>query len=95
MSTAGGMTGNGSAYNSTNGASLTYNKSTTDDVLLRSPLITTTGYTGINLSFDFKVDGESGADYGSLLYSINGSNYYSIEGTSTGPYVGGNNCDDP
>lgn len=88
VSTSGGMTGSGSAYNSTNGASLTYDNTTSDDVLLRSPLVTTTGYTGINLSFDFKADGESGADYGSLLYSYNGSSYFSIEGTSTGPYVG-------
>ncbi|MEZ4775317.1 MAG: T9SS type A sorting domain-containing protein [Bacteroidia bacterium] len=84
----GGMTGTGSAYASSDGINATYDNTTVDDVILSTPQIDGTAYSGMEVSFDFKCNGESGADYGRLYYSLNGTSFTLIEGTTTAPYVG-------
>jgi hypothetical protein len=85
----GGMSGTYSIYNSSDGANPIYDNATADDIILRTPLIDATGLSGMELSFDFRCNGENGADYGRLYYSFDGFSYFLIEGNSTtGPYVG-------
>ncbi|MEZ4826706.1 MAG: T9SS type A sorting domain-containing protein [Bacteroidia bacterium] len=84
----GGMTGSGSAYVSDDGVNPTYDNTVAEDPLISTPQIDGTGYTGQEITFDFKCNGESGADYGRLYYSLNGTTFFLIEGTTTAPYVG-------
>jgi hypothetical protein len=71
----GGMTGTRSAYITQDAASrtLTYDITSTSRRRLVSPAINTVGTTNLQLSFDYKVEGESGTttvwDYGRLMYS--------------------------
>lgn len=86
--TNGLMSGTRSCYVSRNGSALSYTATAASSSALRSPLINATGFTGMQLSFDFKCAGESGYDYGTLAYSTNGTNYTLIDGTTTAPFVG-------
>ncbi|MDX2248928.1 MAG: T9SS type A sorting domain-containing protein [Bacteroidia bacterium] len=86
--TNGGMTGSGSAYVSDDGVNPTYDNTAAEDPLISTPQIDATAYAGQEITFDFKCNGESGADYGRLYYSLNGTTFFLIEGTTTAPYVG-------
>ncbi|TAE46840.1 MAG: T9SS C-terminal target domain-containing protein [Bacteroidetes bacterium] len=83
----GSLSGNKCAYFSRNGDVFAYNPLSTRDVVLQSAPINATGLSGLTLSFDFKAEGENAADYGRLVYSLNGVNYFTIEGSTTTPYV--------
>ena len=75
----GAMTGTRSAYITQNTGTrpLTYSVTAPDTTLLVSPSINTTGYTNLELSFNYKCNGEAGYDFGALMY-----------GTSpTGPFT--------
>ncbi|WP_291726529.1 T9SS-dependent choice-of-anchor J family protein [Bernardetia sp.] len=72
----GGITGNNSAYitNNTTSRLPEYSTGSTSRTRLVSPAINTVGSTNLQLSFNFKVDGESYSsgnvyDYGRLMYS--------------------------
>ncbi|MEZ4850918.1 MAG: hypothetical protein R3B93_20320 [Bacteroidia bacterium] len=85
----GGMNGTYSLYNSNSFPTAGYDNATQDDIGIRTPLIDATGESGLEITFDYKCNGESGADYAVFYYSFNGTNYFFIEGNSvTGPYVG-------
>ncbi|MEO1049799.1 MAG: T9SS type A sorting domain-containing protein [Bacteroidota bacterium] len=77
-----------SAYAAESGLT-TYQKDVTTQMGLRSPVIDATGVSGMTLEFDFIADGESGSDFGSLWYQLDGSSLTTIiEGSTTSPYVG-------
>ena len=99
----GGMTGTRSAYITQNviTRSLTYNINTTTATRLVSPAISTVGATNLQLSFDFKVEGESYTgsgnvyDYGRLMYSTSPTGPYTnitgpADNTSTGTTTNAN-----
>lgn len=54
----------------------------TSEVFLRTPLIDATGKTNLRLTFNFRCQGELGGstyyDYGELLYSLDGTNYFAF-----------------
>lgn len=86
---AGGMSGSLSGYVSSDaGASSSYDASASKDIVFISPLINAAAFSDMVLSFDFKSLGVSGSDYGRLMYSLNGSNFFTFDGISTTPYVG-------
>lgn len=85
--TNGGMTGARSAYVSRNGSANSYTVTSTSTSVLRSPLINATGLSGMQLSFDFKCNGETGYDFGYLAYSTNGTTFTPFDGTSSAPFV--------
>ncbi|MFY7883982.1 MAG: hypothetical protein ACOVOV_03960, partial [Dolichospermum sp.] len=62
----------------------TYATGSTSRTRLLTPAINTTGRTNMQLSFDFKVAGESGTttvwDYMRLMYSTNGTTFTNITG---------------
>lgn len=84
----GGMSGSGSVYCSSDGVNPVYDNNTQDNNAIVTPLIDATAFAGMEITFDFKSNGESGADYGRLTYSTNGSTYFTFDGNSTGPYTG-------
>lgn len=75
-----GMTGSGAAYPSADPAteSYTYDKSGTATFMpiLITPAISTSGKTDITMSFDYKVVGETAADYMIMAYNIGGAGWY-------------------
>ncbi|WP_035758377.1 T9SS-dependent choice-of-anchor J family protein [Hugenholtzia roseola] len=95
------MTGNRAAYISNNSTTrpLTYSNTSTSRRRLVSPAINTVGYTNLELSFDFKANGELAGgtlyDYGSLMFATNPAGPYTVlagnnAATSTGttPFFG-------
>ena len=64
---------NGSSlYVSEATGSSSYDKTMANDMGIYSTKITTTGYSDIDLSFNYQCNGESGTDYGLLGYRIEG-----------------------
>jgi hypothetical protein len=91
VGTNGGMSGSNSAYVSDDGSSLNYDQNSASEILIRTSLIDGTGESNMQLSFDFKANGQSGLDYGSLMYTTDAggvSGFLSFDGSSTSPYVG-------
>jgi Secretion system C-terminal sorting domain len=72
--------------NSTTTKPLTYTITTSDTATLRSPLINATTFSGnsdsLKLFIRYKSNGESNFDFGRLRYSLDGSNFFNIPGTS-------------
>jgi hypothetical protein len=89
-----GFTGK-SAYVSQTPASApapnTYNANNESEVMLRTPQIVATGLTNVKTTFRYKCNGEvSGGtvyDFGSLLYSTNGTTFYFLANGSGNPYI--------
>ncbi|PIY10280.1 MAG: hypothetical protein COZ18_06215 [Flexibacter sp. CG_4_10_14_3_um_filter_32_15] len=89
----GGMTGSRSAYITNNATTrpLAYTTNSTSRRRLVSPAINTTGATNLQLSFDFKLEGEvtgTAYDYGRLMYATSPTGPYT---SITGPPDGTNN----
>ncbi|AFM02904.1 fibronectin type III domain-containing protein [Bernardetia litoralis DSM 6794] len=89
----GGMTGTRSAYITNNATTRnpSYTTSSTSRRRLVSPAISTVGATNLQLSFDFKVEGEGTTtiyDYGRLMYATSPTGTYT---NITGPVDGTNN----
>lgn len=87
----GGMSGSNSAYVSNDASSLNYDVSGASDILVRTSQIDGTGQSNMQLSFDFKANGQSGFDYGTLMYTTDAggvSGFTVFDGNSTSPYVG-------
>ncbi len=80
IGTAAGLTGN-AAYISSNDNNYTYNN-TTSIARLQSETINSSGYSNLQLTFDYICNGEVGSiyyDYGSLYYSIDdGTNWVQL-----------------
>ncbi|MBL7742847.1 MAG: T9SS type A sorting domain-containing protein [Chitinophagaceae bacterium] len=78
-----GITG-GSAHitNNTGTNLLNYDNTSTSDVILISPFMTTTGGANLTLSFKYKSEGEFDGstywDYGRIMYSLDGSVFSTI-----------------
>ncbi|MBL7737872.1 MAG: T9SS type A sorting domain-containing protein [Chitinophagaceae bacterium] len=85
-----GITG-GSAHitNNTGTNFLDYDNTSTSDVVLITPFMTTTGGTNLTLSFKYKSEGEFDGttywDYGRIMYSLDGNNFVTITNGAT-PY---------
>lgn len=91
VSVNGGVDFNGNAAHITNNTTtnaVAYNTTTTSDNAVVSPFINAVGKSNLTLTFKFKFNGESGYDYGRLEYSLNGTTFVLIEGSTTSPYVG-------
>jgi hypothetical protein len=89
----GGMTGTRSAYitNDATTRPLAYTNTSTSRTRLVSPAINTVGATNLQLSFDFKANGEvtgTAYDYGRLMYSTSPTGLFTA---ITGPADGTNN----
>ncbi|MEL6652317.1 MAG: T9SS type A sorting domain-containing protein, partial [Bacteroidota bacterium] len=84
--TQGGLSGSSSIYISSDGLNNVYDANTQDWTVIKSAQIDATGYSNLELSFDFICNGNAN-DYGLLYYSLDGLNYNYIEGSGTGPYV--------
>ncbi|TAE51820.1 MAG: T9SS C-terminal target domain-containing protein, partial [Bacteroidetes bacterium] len=81
INTTGPLNGSLSAHISpSNNTGVTYNGIRTSSVFLRSPLINATAASNMELSFLFRCNGEllggTYYDYGRLLYSFDGTNYF-------------------
>jgi zinc-dependent metalloproteinase lipoprotein len=93
--TVGNAGGSGNcAFVSDNVSSSSYNNSVAGVAVLRSPLITATGLTNLQLRLKYRVWGEEDADgiydYGILTYSTPSSptSFNDIPATGAGPYSG-------
>jgi bacillolysin len=97
----GGITGSKAAYISDNVTTrtLTYTISgggSTSRTRLITPKIVTTGYTNLQLSFNFKANGNdlgttSVFDYGRLMYSLNGNTFTNLVATGSADATGTGN----
>ncbi|MGN6400242.1 MAG: M43 family zinc metalloprotease, partial [Flavisolibacter sp.] len=91
-----GGTGNCAYISSSSGVPFanTYNKTTAGIAVLRSPLIDASGVSNLQLSFKYKVWGESDADgiydYGIITYATQSSptSFLSTGAAGAGPYAG-------
>ncbi len=69
--------GTGAIYNAGDGG-LGFIFATTNKRALYNANISTVGYTAVSLAFDFIGIGQSGADYASVLYSIDGGTSWNV-----------------
>lgn len=87
VSANGGVDFTGNAAHITNNTGtkpVAYTNTSTTNRTLVSTNINSTGVTNLAVSFKYKCNAETGYDYGTLVYTLNGTTFFDIEG----PYVG-------
>jgi Secretion system C-terminal sorting domain len=86
VSANGGVDFTGNAAHITNDIALNplaYTNTSTTNRTLVSSNINATGLSNLSLSFKYKCNAEAGFDFGTLVYTLNGTTFFDIEG----PYV--------
>lgn len=69
----------------------TYNATAESEVLLRTPLMNATGLRNLKTTFKYKCNGEASGgsvfDFGTILYSLDGSTFYFLDDGTGNAYI--------